>query len=93
MIKPKSKTKAETVECRQWIEVTEKNTEQTNKNKDDIQDIKHSILTIKDNHLFHIEKDMEKQSKAIEKIDNRIWWVLGILVVSTVIGVVKNGLS
>ena len=92
MIKPKSKTKAEKEECRQWIEVTEQNTEQTNKNKDDIQDIKHSIDTIKDNHLFHIEKDMEKQSKAIEKIDTRIWAVLIILVVSTVIGMVKNGL-
>ena len=92
MIKPKSKTKAETEECRQWIEVTEQNKEQTNKNKDDIQDIKHSILTIKDNHLFHIEKDMEKQSKAIEKIDNRIWWVLGLLVVSTVIGMIKHGI-
>ena len=90
MIKPDAKTKTE--ECRQWIEVTEQNTEQTNKNKDDIQDIKHSINTIKDNHLFHIEKDMEKQSKAIEKIDTRIWAVLIILVVSTVIGMVKNGL-
>ena len=90
MIKPISKTKTE--ECRQWIEVTEQNTEQTNKNKDDIKDIKNSIDTIKDNHLFHIEKDLEKQSKAIEKIDNRIWWVLGILVISTVIGMVKNGL-
>tara|TARA_R110002126_G_scaffold26224_4_gene88863 strand:- start:254 stop:526 length:273 start_codon:yes stop_codon:yes gene_type:complete len=90
MIKPDAKTKTE--ECRQWIEVTEQNTEQTNKNKDDIKDIKNSIDTIKDNHLFHIEKDLEKQSKAIEKIDNRIWWVLGILVISTVIGMVKNGL-
>ena len=92
MIKPKSKTKAEVEECRQWIEVTETVKEQTDKNKDDIQDIKNSIDTIKNNHLHHIEKDMEKQSKAIEKIDTRIWAVLIILVVSTVIGMVKNGL-
>ena len=92
MIKPKSKTKAEVEECRQWIEVTETVKEQTDKNKDDIQDIKNSIDTIKNNHLHHIEKDMEKQSKAIDKIDTRIWAVLIILVVSTVIGMVKNGL-
>ena len=92
MIKPKAKTKADTEECRQWIEVTETIEEQTNKNKDDIKDIKNSIDTIKNNHLHHIEKDMEKQSKAIEKIDQRIWAVLIILVVSTVIGMVKNGL-
>ena len=68
-----------------WVEVTEKNAK-------DIIDIKHSIDTIKNNHLHHIEADMCKQSKAIEKMDNRIWWVLGILVVSTVIGMLKNGL-
>ena len=65
---------------------------QTEQNTKDIQEIKTDIHIIKTNHLHHIEKDMEKQSKLIEKMDNRIWWVLGILVVSTVIGMVKNGL-
>lgn len=92
MIKPKLKTVAEAEAVRQWIEVTESIEVQTEKNKDDITDIKNSIDTIKNNHLHHIEKDMEKQSKAIEKIDTRIWAVLIILVVSTVIGMVKNGL-
>ncbi len=68
-----------------WAEVTEQNSK-------DIVEIKHSIDVIKDNHLRHLEADMAKQSKAIEKIDNRIWWVLGILVASTVIGMIKNGL-
>jgi hypothetical protein len=68
-----------------WAEVTEQNAK-------DIVEIKHSIETIQNNHLAHLESDMCKQSKAIEKIDNRLWWVLGILVVSTVIGMVKNGL-
>lgn len=61
-------------------------------NSEDIQEIKGSINTIMTNHLFHLEKDMEKQSKIIEKLDARIWWILGILVVSTVIGMVKGGL-
>lgn len=68
-----------------WAEVTEQNAK-------DIVEIKHSINIIKDNHLHHLEADMCKQSKAIEKMDNRIWWVLGILVVSTVIGMVKHGI-
>ena len=71
--------------CKEWMEVTDKNLT-------DIENIKQDIHTIKTNHLYHIEKDMVKQSKAIEKIDTRIWAVLIILVVSTVIGVVKNGL-
>lgn len=66
--------------------------EQVDENTRDISDIKHSIDTIKNNHLHHIEADMCKQSKLIEKMDSRIWWVLGILVISTVIGMVKNGL-
>ncbi len=69
----------------EWTEVTDQNTK-------DIQEIKQDINTIKTNHLFHIERDMEKQTKIIEKLDNRIWWVLGILVVSTVIGMIANAL-
>lgn len=73
-------------EDHKWAEVTEQNAK-------DIIHIKHSIDTIKNNHLHHIEADMAKQSKLIEKLDNRIWWVLGILVVSTVIGMMEHGLS
>ncbi len=72
-------------EDHKWAEVTEQNAK-------DIVEIKHSINTIKDNHLHHIEADMAKQSKSIEKLDNRIWWVLGILVVSTVVGMIEHGL-
>ena len=69
-----------------------KQTKQLEQNTQDIASIKGSIDTIKNNHLHHIEKDMASMDKRIEKMDNRIWWVLGILVVSTVIGMVKNGL-
>ena len=65
---------------------------QVQENTKDINDIKNTLVRLETNHIYHIEKDMEKQSKLIEKMDNRIWWVLGILVVSTVIGMVKNGL-
>ena len=68
-----------------WAEVTEQNAK-------DIVEIKHSLDTMKNNHLAHLEKDMCKQTKQIEKIDQRIWAVLIILVVSTVIGMVKNGI-
>ena len=72
--------------CKEWMEVTDKNIE-------DIQNIKQDIHTIKTNHLHHIEKDMEKQSRIIEKLDNRIWWVLGLLVASLVISMVKSGIG
>lgn len=63
---------------------------QTEKNTAAIAEIQTDLKIIKDNHLHHLEADMAKQSKMIEKLDNRIWWVLGILVVSTVIGMVGN---
>ena len=66
------------MEKQHWSEVTQQNTQ-------DIAEIKSDIKTIKDNHLHHIEL-------AMEKLDNRIWWVLGLLVVSTVIGVIEHGI-
>jgi len=65
---------------------------QVKENTADIQDIKSDIKTIKDNHLFHIERDMEKQSKMIEKMDIRLYAILILLVGSVVMGVVTNGL-
>jgi hypothetical protein len=61
---------------------------QTEQNTADIAEIKTDIKIIRDNHLKHIEKDMCKQSKIIDKLDNRLWWVLGLLVASTVAGMV-----
>lgn len=69
-----------------WIEVTDKNA-------DDIKDIKNDINDIKNNHLAHLEKDMERQTKQIEKIDSRIWWVLGLLVAALVISAIKSGIA
>ena len=68
--------------------MTKKLQDTVDQNSADINDIKHNIDVIKNNHLHHIEKDMEKQSRMIAKLDNRIWWVLGILVASTVISMI-----
>lgn len=72
--------------CKEWVEVTDKNTS-------DIQSIQQDIHTIKDNHLYHIERDMKRQTKQIEKLDQRIWWVLGLLVAALVISAVKSGIA
>ena len=54
---------------------------QVEENTKNIGEINQTLTRLETNHIYHIEKDMEKQSKLIEKMDNRIWWVLGILVV------------
>ncbi len=68
--------------------MTKKLQDTVDQNSKDINDIKHTLNRLETNHIYHIEKDMEKQSAIIAKLDNRIWWVLGILVVSTVIGMI-----
>ena len=70
-------------------------------NKTDIEIIRHDIKTIRDNHLHHIEKDMKEVkddlkehkkevSTKIDKMDNRLWWILGILVVAVLVPVLKD---
>ena len=65
--------------------------EQVKENTQAIGEIKSDLKTIKDNHLYHIEKDMEKQSKMIEKMDVRLWGILILLVGSVVVAFVKGG--
>lgn len=67
-----------------------KMTDQTKKNTQDIAEIKQDIKTIKDNHLFHLERDVSKIEKNVEKMDNRLWWVLGLMVVSIVVGYIGD---
>ena len=43
--------------------------------------IKSDIITIKNNHLKHIEKSMDNMDKKIEKLDNRTWAILFSIVI------------
>ena len=52
--------------------------------KTEIALIKQDINTIKDNHLAHIEKDMNRIHNKVDKIDNRLWWIAGIIIAATV---------
>jgi polyhydroxyalkanoate synthesis regulator phasin len=68
-------------------------TMRTNSTDTEIAIIKKDIETIRDNHLHHMKEDIEKIEKKVDKIDNRIWWVLGILVASTVGTLLANMLG
>jgi len=54
----------------------------------EIELIKQDIHTIKNNHLSHIEDDISLLRTKMDKVDNRIWWVLGLLVASSVVGMI-----
>ena len=57
-----------------------------------ITQIETDIKTIMTNHLAHIEKDMSKLDKRVERMDMRLWAILILLVGSVVVGVISNGL-
>lgn len=53
-------------------------------NSVDILLIKKDINEIKTNHLAHIEEDIKKIDKKVEKIDLRLWGIMMLIVASAV---------
>tara|TARA_R110002020_G_scaffold475902_2_gene714016 strand:- start:3064 stop:3318 length:255 start_codon:yes stop_codon:yes gene_type:complete len=52
--------------------------------------LKQDITTIKDNHLAHMSEDIDRIEKKVDKIDTRIWAVLGLLVASVLGPMIAN---
>ena len=48
------------------------------------------VKTIKDNHLTHMQQDIDTIEKKIEKMDNRVWAILILLVGAVVLPAVVN---
>ena len=67
--------------------------QQVEENTNDISEINNTLNRLETNHIYHIEKDLEKQSKIIERMDMRLWGILILLVGSVVLGVITNGLK
>ena len=57
----------------------------------EIKIIKKDIEMIRDNHLVHLQQDVRRVEKKVDKIDMRIWGIL-ILIVASTIGTVLAGL-
>jgi hypothetical protein len=55
-----------------------------------LKELAREIEIIKDNHLRHLQEDVSKLNKKVESLDNRLWWILGILVSATVVPAVVN---
>jgi hypothetical protein len=55
-----------------------------------LKELAKEIEIIKENHLRHLQEDVQKINKRVESLDNRLWWILGILVTATVIPAVVN---
>lgn len=66
--------------------------QQVSENTKNIQTIKEDINTIKNNHLFHLEKDVSTINKKIEKIDARLYYLGGVLIVTIVLTAIAERL-
>ena len=52
--------------------------------------LKKDVNEIKNNHLAHMKDDIDRIEKKVDKIDNRIWWILGILVSTQLAGMIAQ---
>ena len=52
--------------------------------------LKRDVETIRDNHLAHMKHDIDRIERKVDKIDNRIWWVLGVLISTQVASMIAN---
>ena len=52
--------------------------------------LKRDIQTIRDNHLKHMKQDIDRIERKVDKIDNRLYWVLGVLISTQVASMIAN---
>jgi hypothetical protein len=46
----------------------------------ELRSLAREIDVIKNNHLAHIADDITRLEKTMERMDGRLWWVLGLIV-------------
>jgi len=66
---------------------TKKLEEQVEENTMMLKVIERDIDKIKNNHLFHIERDMEVIRKTVDKMDARMWAILLLLITASIGGI------
>lgn len=54
-----------------------------------LKELAKEIEIIKNNHLAHMQEDIDRIEKKIEKIDMRLWAILLLLVSATVISMMS----
>ena len=63
---------------------TKKLEEQVEENTMMLKVIERDIDKIKNNHLFHIERDMDSIRQTVDKMDTRMWAILLLLITASV---------
>jgi hypothetical protein len=53
-----------------------------------LKELAKEIEIIKSNHLVHMAQDIDKLDRKVTSMDNRLWWILAILVGATIVPVI-----
>lgn len=56
-----------------------------------LQELDHKINTIRDNHLAHMADDIDRIEVKVDKMDNRLWAVL-ILIIAGLLAPIVIGM-
>tara|TARA_R100000278_G_scaffold84904_1_gene64934 strand:- start:702 stop:911 length:210 start_codon:yes stop_codon:yes gene_type:complete len=62
--------------------------EKVHNNAERIARLEATVENIRDNHLTHMSEDIDRIEKKVDTIDKRIWYVLILLVGSTILGMI-----
>jgi len=49
-----------------------------------------STKEIKDNHLHHMKQDIDRIETKVDKIDNRMWWILWGIIATILLPIIKD---
>ena len=55
-----------------------------------IKELSRELEIIKNNHLAHMAEDIDRLDKRLEKMDNRVWAILILLVGAVILTFIKN---
>ena len=56
--------------------------------KPTLEELDHKINTIKDNHLAHMAEDIDRIEFKVDKMDNRLWGVLVLVIIGLLVPIV-----
>ena len=45
---------------------------------------------INDNHLAHMKEDIDRIETKVDKIDNRMWWILWGIIATILLPIIKE---
>lgn len=52
-----------------------------------------TVENIRDNHLAHMAEDIDRIERKIDKTDAKLWYILILLVASTIIGMLGENIT